>query len=585
MPAFLQSFIEAEEERSRRIEQLRKEVREYAEEEAGSSITEQILLFLADEMVEHLSEIDYELRKKFESYITPLIKQKYLYRYTGTFDRIRQAYIRVRMKTPAGQRECEWKYKNEILFVPYHSEQTIVKSVETVRCRSNMVWNFKAEASEKMKRQIFMVLEYILEHYEVSRLREYKLTGLQFFYEFCIREQITDIHLMELKQETLFQSYMEQKVEKEQRRKRLRTIVETARKVIFVQADEIRWDAAVWYLDRFHIAKERRNQSDSIERISFQEVLYPKNRWLLQEYMKYEIGIGELALSTVYERFRTIRNFLQEIDEHQIDVTECDAGLIDTYLKNLQNGSMGAKTFNTNVTAIQFFMKFLEVKGYIKKVPFYASYYWEKEIPVHHNRSVEEDVYMEIIQNLSQFPEHLRMMFLHLWCVGLRVSEVCTLKGDAYDIQNGDCWIKVYQVKMKNYKRVPIPITLYRLMQVYLKKHQRGKEAYIFQNRKGGAFSKSTFMGQMKKYCSQIGIQNGEYIFKSHDYRHTVATNFYEHGVSIQSIRDYLGHTFEEMTMQYIDYMPRKIAKQNDTYFEKEGNSLLACMQKGEQNE
>ena len=274
MPAFLQSFIEAEEERSRRIEQLRKEVREYAEEEAGSSITEQILLFLADEMVERLSEIDYELRKKFESYITPLIKQKYLYRYTGTFDRIRQSYIRVRMKTPAGQRECEWKYKNEILFVPYHSEQTIVKSVETVRCRSNMVWNFKAAASEKMKRQIFTVLEYILEHYEVSQLREYKLTGLQFFYEFCIREQITDIHLMELKQETLFQSYLEQKVEKEQRRKRLRTIVETARKVIFVQADEIRWDAAVWYLDRFHIAKERRNQSDSIERISFQEVCF-----------------------------------------------------------------------------------------------------------------------------------------------------------------------------------------------------------------------------------------------------------------------------------------------------------------------
>ena len=62
MPAFLQSFIEAEQERSRRIEQLRKEIREFAKEEAGSSITEQILLFLADEMVEHLSEIDYELR-------------------------------------------------------------------------------------------------------------------------------------------------------------------------------------------------------------------------------------------------------------------------------------------------------------------------------------------------------------------------------------------------------------------------------------------------------------------------------------------------------------------------------------------
>ena len=51
MPAFLQSFIEAEQERSRRIEQLRKEIREFAKEEAGSSITEQILLFLAELVV------------------------------------------------------------------------------------------------------------------------------------------------------------------------------------------------------------------------------------------------------------------------------------------------------------------------------------------------------------------------------------------------------------------------------------------------------------------------------------------------------------------------------------------------------
>ena len=58
--------------------------------------------------------------------------------------------------------------------------------------------------------------------------------------------------------------------------------------------------------------------------------------------MKYEIGIGELALSTVYERFRTIRNFLQEIDEHQI-VTECDAGLIDTYLKKSAERINGSK--------------------------------------------------------------------------------------------------------------------------------------------------------------------------------------------------------------------------------------------------
>ena len=48
---------------------------------------------------------------------------------------------------------------------------------------------------------------------EISRLREYKLTGLQLFYEFCIREQITDIQLLELEQETAFQDYLKKKPE------------------------------------------------------------------------------------------------------------------------------------------------------------------------------------------------------------------------------------------------------------------------------------------------------------------------------------------------------------------------------------
>ena len=57
--------------------------------------------------------------------------------------------------------------------------------------------------------------------------------------------------------------------------------------------------------------------------------------------MKYEIGIGELALSTVYGKIPNHSKFLQEISE--LEVTKCDASLIDVYLKNLQNGAMGSK--------------------------------------------------------------------------------------------------------------------------------------------------------------------------------------------------------------------------------------------------
>lgn len=136
--------------------------------------------------------------------------------------------------------------------------------------------------------------------------------------------------------------------------------------------------------------------------------------------------------------------------------------------------------------------------------------------------------------------------------------------------------MQVYQVKLRTYKRVPIPETLYKLMQVYLKKNGIEPDDYAFPNKDGEAFPYSTFCWQMKKYCRKHNIAGGEYIFRTHDYRHTVATMYYDCGVSIQSIRDYLGHNYEEMTEQYIDYMPKKIAKANEEYFAQNGGGLAA---------
>ena len=143
-------------------------------------------------------------------------------------------------------------------------------------------------------------------------------------------------------------------------------------------------------------------------------------------------------------------------------------------------------------------------------------------------------------------------------------------------MQGRDAWIQVYQYKMKNYKKVPIPLALYKLMKVYIRKNGILPEEYVFQNSTGGAYLYGTFRKQMMKYCEKYGIGDGTYQFKSHDYRHTLATMFYDDGTSIQSVRDYLGHDFEEMTQQYIDYMPKKISKANKEYLSKEENSLAA---------
>ena len=81
-----------------------------------------------------------------------------------------------------------------------------------------------------------------------------------------------------------------------------------------------------------------------------------------------------------------------------------------------------------------------------------------------------------------------------------------------------------------------------------------------------------------KLYCDKNGIADGSYIFKTHDYRHTLATQFYDEDVSIQTIRDYLGHFSEEMTKQYVDFMPKRIEKASDTYFKKPENDLASTI-------
>ena len=233
--------------------------------------------------------------------------------------------------------------------------------------------------------------------------------------------------------------------------------------------------------------------------------------------------------------------------------------------------------------SILHFFNHLRVRQLIGQIPFDADSLLQKTVLKHHNRSVAQEVTEEIFSKLYAFPETLRLMYLHLWGIGLRISEVCTLKGNAYYIQGDDAWIQVYQIKMRTYKRIPIPAALYKLMRVYLKKHHIKAGDYVFQNSKGGPYRSGTFRYNMLKYCERNDIQNGEYIFRSHDYRHTIATCFYDSGVSLQCIRDYLGHNYEEMTEQYIDYMPKKIEKASEDYFSR--HSLASYIKRGEEKD
>ena len=114
MPAVLQQWIEKSEERNRRIQQLRNEVTEIMELKVMDVTYRKLVEFLADEEIEHISEMDYILRKRYEIHMSELIKEKSVSRYLRIFDKVKQEYIRKRIETPMGRLECQWTYKNTI---------------------------------------------------------------------------------------------------------------------------------------------------------------------------------------------------------------------------------------------------------------------------------------------------------------------------------------------------------------------------------------------------------------------------------------------------------------------------------------
>lgn len=468
---------ESTEEIQRKREELEAEVDACCE--VRGPYRNKVKKFLEMQEIWHISEIDYQVRVKFEEFLKTEVKPVSFRMYRSGFDQIKRHSIQEQIQTLKGKRDALAELNNQVIFLPYYPEQEIADQFIRFKNVNNLVWDFKQKAPPILKKQIFDVLQYMLrQHMEVKQRSEI-LGALKKIYEFCVLEQVEDIEYLEQKQIDRFRESISYKREQELGMR----VLNQCRRIIFIQADKINWNANIWYLERFFFERSRVNPTNEVKTISFVQVADKENRKYLQQYMKYCLGVTHLSISVLRTEYTFIRNLAIWLEKERTqNICYITNEVIEQYFRSLEHSNIKEEMFNRIVTSIAHFYDYLKVRGIIEKVPFCEQYYLKKEVLKHHDRSVQYDTYMEILDKLQFFPENLRLMFLHLWGIGLRVSEVCSLKGDAYYIQGRDAWIQVYQIKMHNYKRIPIPWMLYKLMEVYRKKHGIASDDYIFQN-------------------------------------------------------------------------------------------------------
>uniref|UniRef100_UPI003FF123AC tyrosine-type recombinase/integrase n=1 Tax=Anaerobutyricum hallii TaxID=39488 RepID=UPI003FF123AC len=543
----------------------------------GRAVRNKVLLYLMEHGIQDCKQIDYDVRSDYKESLKGSGCRK-LHEYVKAMDVLKLEAIRKEnISNPLKPKAL--KYSGEKLFLLYHPDYEVAKTFYYIRDKEELLFDFSLEGSEIVKRQIFKMLTYVLEEKkDWHDRRERFLIPLKRLYIFCNENVVEDIELLTAEQIEAFRLSMEGKVGT--KTDTYMQIIYNITKYLFITAKNTNWDANIWYLERFSFNNGRVNPAREIERITFNQIS-DDNRALLKDYMKYQIGIAQrTSLQTIRCQYYDIVIFLKYCDAEKWSLTEVDAERMEKYISSVDAEDIQAESYNHRIISVARLFDYMKSKKLVQREPLQFDYYLKTVHVKHNDRTVSIENQKQVLKKLKHLPLYLRLMFLNLWCEGIRVCELCVIKAGMYRWDGQDAWLKLYQNKMKKEKCIPIPVELYKIMKKYIEDTGIKADEYVFQNKRGGAYDAGTFTKQMKRELKKAGLT--EYDFKAHDFRHTIGTSLNkDYNVSIEAIREFLGHNSNDMTKQYIDFVPEMLDSANENYFSKEENKLATYIKKG----
>jgi len=429
-------------------------------------------------------------------------------------------------------------------------------------------WDFGRNVAQTVKLKIKLLLSYVdktVKNKEEKRNRY--LLPLKYLFCYAENSGLQDIFKMDIAQEEEFASLLRRHIA--ELNINSKSFIAFCRKTLFLEAEEINWEAYVWYVAKLNIAHERYSLSSTIESFSFLDIRLEDNRKVLQEYMKYLFTDTNLNLGTIRIKQTYIKEFFKHLEEQKKAITAIDVSLVKEYFDKLSMQRIGPQSYNNKVRAITIFLQYLQVKDYINHFTIPVFFYKKKSYLK--NREIKDlDKKLDLLMfKLSEFPEQLRIMSLILLYTGIDKGKMFLLRNADFYYESEDSWIKVPGTN----RRVPIPDILHLLVLRYSEKNRIDIERLLFLNR-DKKYTARSFEESITRQCLKSGILDGEYVFKGNGYQKVLCKALYRNGTSIQAIREYMGYSTDETVKKYIGWVDEKVAEKSDEFFKQEENSL-----------
>ncbi len=268
--------------------------------------------------------------------------------------------------------------------------------------------------------------------------------------------------------------------------------------------------------------------------------------------------------SSYIESFKHYLSLERSLSEHTIAAYLRDVGKFNEYLaketpglllsgvatKHCEGfleslGKMGISIASQAriLSGLKAFFKYLLFEAVIEKNPIELI-----EAPRYHRKIPVVLSVKEVDKMLASFDQSLpegvrnKAILETLYASGLRVSEVIDLKLSELYFEVG--FIRVIGKGNKE-RIVPINQAAMKQITIYVEEVRRlgkinkGKEDFVFLNRRGNPLSRVMVFYIVKDAAKNAGVDK---TISPHTFRHSFATHLYERGADLRAIQDMLGH-------------------------------------------
>lgn len=227
------------------------------------------------------------------------------------------------------------------------------------------------------------------------------------------------------------------------------------------------------------------------------------------------------------------------------DLARTEPHDLDSFITAARAAGLAPSTINNKLSLLREFFAFLVEEGVMTRQPVLRHRHHVAAPMTLPKPMPEADLvrFFKVVDSLRD-----RLLFLLMLRCGLRVSEACALRWEDVDLPA--LTLRVEDGKGRVDRVAYLAPDVEQALQLW-QAHPVGSP-YLFPSRKvsGAHLGRRNVFLLMKNYLRQAGVTGG---YSPHCLRHTFATQLLNAGVSLEVLKELMGHRSVQMTLRYAE--------------------------------